>query len=228
MKRMDRSSARIALSVVLALSLVSSTAFATDKAPKAAKATKATKADAAKAEAAKAEAPKPDAKHDEMVQMMMKASMPGPMHDLMKPMAGNWKTTAKSWMKPGEPKVSEGTCESSWILGNRYLQSTYKGNMDGMPFEGWGLMGYDNQKQEFVSMWADNMGTGIAMSDGKADPSGKVFTMMTTMNDPQTGAPVPYKMVTKVTDENQYTMSMMNMKDGKEQTEMEITYTRMK
>jgi len=225
MKRMDRSSARIALSVVLALSLVSSTAFATDKAPKAAKATK---ADAAKAEAAKAEAPKPDAKHDEMVQMMMKASMPGPMHDLMKPMAGNWKTTAKSWMKPGEPTVSEGTCESSWILGNRYLQSTYKGNMDGMPFEGWGLMGYDNQKQEFVSMWADNMGTGIAMSDGKADPSGKVFTMMTTMNDPQTGAPVPYKMVTKVTDENQYTMSMMNMKDGKEQTEMEITYTRMK
>ena len=222
---MERRSARIALSVVLALGLVSSTAFATDKA---AKAQKTPKADATKA-ASKAEAPKTDAKQDQMMEMMMKASMPGPMHELLKPMAGNWKTTAKSWIKPGsEPAVSEGTCESTWILGNRYLQSTYKGDMGGMPFEGWGLMGYDNQKQEFISVWADNMGTGIAMSDGKADPSGKVLTMMTTMSDPKTGTPTPYKMVTKVADENQYMMSMTSMKDGKEETEMEITYTRMK
>jgi len=222
---MERRSARIALSVVLALGLVSNTALATDKA---ATATKAPKADAAKA-APKQDAPKTDAKRDQMMEMMMKASMPGPMHELLKPMAGNWKTTAKSWLKPGaEPSVSEGTCESTWILGNRYLQSTYKGDMGGMPFEGWGLMGYDNQKQEFVSVWADNFGTGIAMSDGKADPSGKVLTMMTTMPDPQTGTPTPYKMVTKVADENQYMMSMSSVKDGKEETEMEITYTRMK
>jgi hypothetical protein len=201
---MEARFARFALSLVLALGLVSSMAFAEDKASKT------------------------DAKQDQMMEMMMKMSMPGPMHELMKPMAGNWKTTAKTWMKPGEPAVSEGTCESTWILGNRYLQSTYKGDMGGMPFEGWGLMGYDNQKKEFVSMWADNMSTGIAMSDGKADPSGKVFTMKTTMMDPETGKPTPYKMVTKVTDENQYTMSMMNMKGGKEQTEMEITYTRVK
>jgi len=203
---MERRSARIALSVVLALGLVSSGALAD-------KTTKTTTG----------------AKQDPMMEMMMKASMPGPMHELMKPMAGNWKTTAKSWLKPGaEPSVSEGTCESTWILGNRYLQSTYKGDMGGMPFEGWGLMGYDNQKQEFVSMWADNMGTGIAMSDGKADPTGKVFTMTTMMIDPATGKPTPYKMVTKVADENQYTMSMTSVKGGKEETEMEITYTRMK
>jgi hypothetical protein len=201
---MEARFARFALSIVLALGLVSSMAFAEDKASKI------------------------GAKQDQMMEMMMKMSMPGPMHELMKPMAGNWKTTAKTWTKPGEPAVSEGTCESTWILGNRYLQSTYKGDMGGMPFEGWGLMGYDNQKKEFVSMWADNMSTGIAMSDGKADPSGKVFTMKTTMMDPETGKPTPYKMVTKVTDENQYMMSMMNMKGGKEQTEMEITYTRVK
>ncbi len=223
---MEHRTARIALSVVLALGLVSGAAFAMDKAAKSAKATKT--GDAAKADAAKAEAPKTDAQHDQMMEMMMKASMPGPMHELMKPLAGNWKTTARTWMKPGEPTVSEGTCESTWILGNRYLQSTYRGDMQGMPFEGYGLMGYDNQKQEFVSVWADNMGTGIAMSDGTADPTGKVLTMTTMMNDPETGKPAPYKMVTKVTDENQYMMSMVSMKDGKEHTEMEITYTRMK
>jgi len=204
---MARRSARLTLSALIALGLVSGAALAANKAAKPMNS---------------------DAQHQQMMEMMMKASMPGPMHELMKPMAGNWKTTAKSWMGEGEPKVSEGTCESSWILGNRYLQSTYKGDMAGMPFEGWGLMGYDNMKKEFVSMWADNMGTGIAMSKGKADPSGKVFTMMTMMDDPQTGKPVPYKMVTKVRDENQYMMSMINMKGGKEHKEMEITYDRMK
>ena len=83
---MERRSARIALSVVLALGLVSSTAFATDRA---AKAQKTPKADATKAVAAKAEAPKTDAKQDQMMEMMMKASMPGPMHELLKPMPGS-------------------------------------------------------------------------------------------------------------------------------------------
>jgi len=207
MKRMERRIARIVLSAVLVWGLGSSAAFAADKTAKTGKADP----------------------HDAMMEMMMKASMPGPMHELLKPMAGNWKTTSKSWMKPGaEPMVSEGTCESSWILGNRYLQSTYKGDMEGMPFEGVGIMGYDNMKKEFVSVWMDNMGTGVALSEGVADPSGKVMTMKTTMNDPMSGKMIPYKFVTKVMDENTYTMTMMNMKDGKENTEMEILYTRMK
>ena len=207
---MERRFVRMALLAMVAIGMISGAAFAADK-------------------TAKTNAEDPKSKNDAMMEMMMKASMPGPMHDLLKPMAGNWKTTAKSWMQPGaEPQVSEGTCESTWILGNRYLQSMYKGDMGGMPFEGVGIMGYDNMKKEFVSTWMDNMGTGVAMSEGTADASGKVLTMKSMMGDPQTGKMVPYKFVTKVMDENTYTMTMMNLKGGKEQTEMEITYTRMK
>jgi hypothetical protein len=221
MKIMEHRHARIALSAVLALGLVSgSAALAADKAAKG--------KDAPKTEAAKSEAPKTDPKHDQMMEAMMKMATPGPMHELLKPMAGTWKATIKSWMAPGEPTVSEGRSENTWILGNRYLQSSHRGDFGGMPFEGFGLMGYDNQKKEFVSVWADNMGTGIAFSDGSADPSGKVLTMKSVMNDPATGKPVPYRMITKVADENQYSMSMICNRDGKEQTEMEITYTRMK
>ena len=220
---MKRRFVRIALSVAVVMGLVSGAALAADKTTKSG-----TNSDP-KVEAAKTGMSGDKSQHDAMMEMMMKASMPGPMHELMKPMAGNWKTTAKSWMQPGtEPQVSEGTCESTWILGNRYLQSTYKGDMGGMPFEGFGIMGYDNMKKEFVSVWLDNMGTGVAMSEGMADPSGKVMTMNSMMNDPQSGKMVPYKFVTKVMDENSYTMTMMNMKDGHEKTEMEIMYTRMK
>jgi len=208
---MDDRIARISLSAAIALTLVTSPlAFAADK-PK-----------------AKESASKPDAQHEEMMAAMMKVAMPGPMHELLKPMAGKWKTTNRSWMGPGEPVVTEGTCENSWIMGNRYMRSAYKGEFDGKPFEGMGLMGYDNQQKEFVSVWCDNLGTGLMMSDGTADPSGKVFTMMSKMPDPVTGQLLDIKMVTKVIDENQHTMSMLSMKDGKEHLDMEISYTRMK
>ena len=213
---MDRRIARISLSAALALTLVSASfAAASDKAPKA-------------KETPKAEAAKPEAQHQEMMAAMMKMAMPGPMHELLKPMVGAWKTTSRSWMAPGEPILSEGTCENTWIMGNRYMQSTHKGDFDGKPFEGMGLMGYDNQQKEFVSVWCDNMGTGLMMSDGTADASGKVFTLMSKMPDPVTRKPMDLKMITKVIDENQHTMSMISMKDGKEHLDMEITYTRMK
>jgi hypothetical protein len=209
---MDHRFARTALTAVLALGIAFSSAHAADKTSK----------------AKETEAAKMDGKKDAMMEAMMKMAMPGPMHDLMKPMAGTFKATTKTWMAPGEPMVSEGTSENTWILGNRYLQTTFRGQMAGMPFEGFGLMGYDNMKKEFVSCWADNMGTGIAFSDGTADGSGKVLTMTSMMDDPVTGKQVPVKMITKVTDENQYMMTMSSMKDGKEHLDMEITYTRMK
>ena len=208
---MDGRIARISLSAALALTLVTAPlAVAADK-PK-----------------AKETASKPDAQHEEMMAAMMKVAMPGPMHELLKPMAGKWKTTNRSWMGPGEPVVSEGTCENTWIMGNRYMRSSYKGEFEGKPFEGMGLMGYDNQQKEFVSVWCDNLGTGLMMSDGTADPDGKVFTMMSKMPDPVTGQLMDIKMVTKVIDANQHVMSMLSMKDGSEHMDMEITYTRMK
>jgi hypothetical protein len=52
------------------------------------------------------------------------------------------------------------TCTNTMILGGRYQQSMIKGNMMGMPFEGMGLLGYDNAQKLFYSTWVDNMGTG--------------------------------------------------------------------
>ncbi len=206
--------ARISLAAACVLTLCTLSFSAADEVPK------------KEAKAAKTEPGKPS--YEEMMAAMAKLATPGPMHDLMKPMMGSWKTTNRSWMTAGEPVVTEGTCENTWIMGNRYMQSEYKGVFDGKPFEGMGLMGYDNQLKEFVSVWCDDMGTGLMMSDGSADPSGKVFTMMSKVPDPVTGKPMNLKMVTKVIDENQHTTSMLSMRGGKEHLDMEITYTRMK
>jgi len=73
------------------------------------------------------------------------------------------------------------------------------------------------------------MGTMMSISSGgTADPAGKVFTITSTFDDPVSGKPVPYKMVTKVVDNNSHVFSMIGSNNGKDYTQMEITYTRVK
>ena len=199
--------------------LAAAPAFAKEAPKKDAAATAA--ADKAKADAAKAQ-------QDAMMAEMMKYASPGPMHAFLDPLVGTWKTVNKSWMGPGEPVVSEGTCERTWLLGGRFLQSKYSGVMEGMPFEGMEILGYDTKKKEYTSVWIDNMGTMMSIGSGQADQAGKVFTMTSMFDDPVSGKPVPFKMVTKVVDNNSHVFDMIGTKDGKDHTEMEITYTRVK
>jgi hypothetical protein len=184
------------------------------------------------APAAKAET-KSDAKshpdHDAMMAEMMKYANPGPQHQALNPLAGNWKTVTKMWMGPGEPEVSNGTCERSWALGGRFLVSNYKGTFSGKPFEGMELLGYDLRKQQYVSTWIDNMGTGFSVSEnGTMDPATKSLTLGMSFDDPMTNQKMAYKIVTKITDDNSHTFSMIGSREGKDFTEMEIAYTRVK
>jgi Protein of unknown function (DUF1579) len=196
-------------------------ALATDTAKKADQAS-------AKADKAKADAAKTQAMQDAMMAEMMKYANPGPMHDFLKPLAGNWKTSTKMWMGP-EPTVSEGTCETSWIMGGRYLLSKHTGTFGNMPFEGMEILGYDMRKSEYTSAWIDNMGTSITLSShGSADTSAKTLTIEAAFDDPASGKAVPYRMVTKIVDDNTHTFAMIGQRDGKDVTEMEITYTRVK
>ena len=180
-------------------------------------------ADAKQKPAASGEAPL-----DPMMAEMMKLATPGPMHEFLKQFVGSWKCVTKSWMGPGEPTVSEGTEADALILGGRFLQSKFSGNFAGMPFEGMGLLGYNNQKKQFESVWIDDMGTPVSWSSGAIDAAGKVITMNSTFQDPITGKEVPYKMVTTVVDANQHTFAMIGSKDGNDWTQMEIAYTREK
>jgi hypothetical protein len=169
------------------------------------------------------------AEHDAMMAEMMKYASPGEMHAFLKPLAGSWKT--KTTMNMGDQKqTSEGTCERAWIMGGRFLQSQYAGMMGpNMPFEGLEILGYDTRKNELQSTWIDNMGTSISNSSkGSIDKATKTMTVFTDFVDPMSGKPTTYKMVTKIVDENTHTFAMIGNKDGKDYTEMEIAYTRVK
>ncbi len=165
---------------------------------------------------------------DAMMQGFMKNAAPGPFHAHLKPLVGSWKTTSKFWMAVGaEPSVSEGTAERKLILGGRYLQEHYNSTVMAMPFQGFGMVGYDNMKKQYVSIWMDTMSTTVMVDRGTCDPSGKVFTYHGEMDDPFTGIHKKYRTVLRVINNDKHMLEMFETAPGeKERQSMEIIYTR--
>lgn len=157
---------------------------------------------------------------------MMAAAQPGPQHEALKPLIGSWKTTNKVWMDPSQPPMeSTGTAERKAVLGGRFIQEDYSGNMMNMPFTGTGYTGYDNMAKKYVCSWMDSMSTGIMTMSGQADASGKVFTYMSDQPDPMSGMKLKSVLTIINNDKHTFTMFMVGP-DGKDIKSMELEYTR--
>lgn len=164
---------------------------------------------------------------DEQMKIWMEYMTPGAMHEIMAKQAGTWKMVSKMWMDPNtDPIVSEGTVDAEMILGGRYLKMVAKFPMMGMQTEGWMLEAYDNGKKEFINVWIDNMGTGVAISIGKFDETTKSIIYHGKMYDPLAGKDTDFKSVSKMINDNEMIFEMYGNFDGKEVKMMEISYTR--
>jgi len=170
----------------------------------------------------------PMTKEEEMQVKMQEYATPNKNHEILKALEGKWKAEVKMWMDPAaEPEVSEGTAESTMILGGRFLEEKYTGTAMGQPFEGRGFIGYDNLRKEYRSVWLDSMGTGVMISSGVYDATSKTITEKGTMSCPIVQGDRDYRAVTTIIDNDHYTYeSYMNDQDGKELKTMVITYTR--
>jgi len=164
-----------------------------------------------------------------MMEVYRKLGTPGPQHSLLASMAGSWTTKTNACMEPGKPPVeSTGTSEQKMILGGRFLQQEFTGEMMGGTFSGIGVTGYDNHTEKYVSIWMDSMGTGILYFEGSASAGGKIITQECHYDDPIKG-PMKWRSVTKIVDDNTHEFVMFGTdKTGKEEKMMEITYTRKK
>jgi hypothetical protein len=167
-------------------------------------------------------------KPDPAMEAWMKASIPGPQHQLLDALAGSWSGVVKMWMDPTKPPTESAcTIDSKWILGGRFLHEEVKGQFMGQPFSGVGLTGYDNIQKKYVGMWVDSMSTGISHSQGTADAAGKTFTFEAENLDPLSGKKVKSRDVTRIQGKDNYSLEMFKTgPDGKEFKAMEIVFTR--
>ena len=161
-----------------------------------------------------------------MHEMMMKAATPGDNHKKLEGFVGNWDVKVKMWMDPSKPaEESAGTAESTWVLGNRFVQEKFQGTFMGQPFSGMGYTGYDNVMKKYVGTWMDTMSTGVMTSKGTM--AGNAMTATASMSDPMTGKTSNATMKVTMTDNDHHTMEMWGPgPNGKNYKMMEITYTR--
>ncbi len=164
-----------------------------------------------------------------MMELYKKAGTPGPEHEAMAKLVGDWKLDVTSWMAPGAPpEKSTGTAKFELLLGGRYLQQTVHGDMGGQPYDGIGIEGFDNVTKESFSVWFDSMSTGTMLSRGKCPVEAKTCIFTGTVNDPLTGKATKVREVITRNGDNSFTFDMHgpDPKTGKEFHMVQIVYTR--
>ena len=67
---------------------------------------------------------------------------PGPAHKALEPLAGDWNVEAP-WTG-----IVKATTRRQWVLGGRYLQEEFTGELRQNPYQGLGLFGYDNFRKK--------------------------------------------------------------------------------
>ena len=171
---------------------------------------------------------KPDEKA--MMDAWMKYAVPGEPHKKLASSVGTWDVAVTTWMAPGAPPTkATATSEVRSVLGGRYLEERFSGNMMGQPFEGIGYTGYDNYKKQYVATWMDSMSTAIMVMTGTPGASANTITFTGTMDDVMTGKPTQHRSVFTHTDADHHTHEMYGTgPDGKEFKSLELRYTRRK
>ncbi len=161
----------------------------------------------------------------------MKLGQPSQGHKALEPLAGNWNYTAKFKMTADSaPMESKGTSTSKWVHDGRFLQSEVAGDMQGMPFKGTAIQGYDNMKAVYQNTWIDNMNTGMMTATAQYDPATKAFTETGSYSCPMTGEKDrAFRGTTKIVDNDHYIYETFEKgPDGREFKGMEIHYHRSK
>ena len=175
----------------------------------------------------KAAARPSEAEQQEMRRKAEEAGTPGPAHKALDALVGQWKAEVKCWMDPnGAPDVSQGTAKASWILNGRFLEEEFHGQMMGKPFTGRSLIGYDNMKGTFNSVWISDMQTSMFTSEGKGENGNQLITQEGKSSCPATGRrDIPMKTALRVISPDKHVFEMFDGSKGGAKT-MEITYTR--
>lgn len=151
----------------------------------------------------------------------------GENHKKLDKFVGTWDQTVKWWMYPdAEPTTSTSTATYKWILDKHYVQADFSGEMEGQPFHGLELLGYDNFRGEYTQYWVDNMSTSPMMSTGTL--TDKQLTLTGKHDCAMTGAKdQPFKNVTKFNGPNSMVFEMWAPgPDGEMFKTLEVTSTR--
>jgi hypothetical protein len=167
-----------------------------------------------------------DVNQEEMIKQWQSYLTPGPEHNMLMNMLGEWEGDITMWMDPSQPpQKTTGTTKYESLMDGRYVVGHYSGMMMGMPFNGMDITGYDNALKAFQNVWIDNMGTGMMITEGFIDKDANTITYKGKMVMPD-GSKADVKNVVTIIDKDHSTFEMFVDMGSCETKSMEIKYKR--
>lgn len=168
----------------------------------------------------------PGIDHAALQAQMVEMNKPGPEQADMKKMVGTWLVAVKTWQDPdASPDNSQGTSTIE-MANDRQLLEHFTGVIPDMggPYEGWGILAFDNATKEYQHVWRDTMKAGLMWSTGKKSPDG-ALTLTGKSTCPL--GPMTCRMVSKMNGNDAFHFEMYcTPKDMPEMKVMEMDYTR--
>ena len=165
---------------------------------------------------------------EETEESLSDLTVPGEPHEVLAGTVGDWSLTIKIWTAPDtEPVESTGSATGRWILGDRFVETTYEGEVMGRSFEALKIEGFERANLEYVTTWRDNLGTYTTIFRGRCATTCLTRTMMADFLDPVSRATLKIKGVTTLTEDEGYLYeSFVVTPDGKEFKNMELVAER--
>lgn len=169
----------------------------------------------------------PTLSEEESMAKLMEDGTPGEAHEQLAGLVGDWNVEYRMWDGPDtEPMEGSGTSTYRSVMGGRYLIEEFHSQFFGQPFEGMLLMGYDNVRGQYQTVWIDSMSTGMGLQLGTMDAEGST-RMHGKHFDYRTPSGRPMRMALSPVGDAVYEMEMFDTApDGTEYRSMSFRYTR--
>ena len=165
---------------------------------------------------------------EQMMELWQKWATTDEHHKELAWFVGKWDVEARMM---GSTTPEKGTVEFKWIMEGRWLAQDYKGTLMGMPYQGYGISGFDRVKKKWVETWVSNMDTAMLRFEGTVvDPTGKVKSLYGTLDEWTTGEhDKPIRGTTRKIDADHFVHELWDLGIGAEvKVVLEFSYTRQK
>lgn len=155
------------------------------------------------------------------------AAAPGATHARLEPLVGRFHAAATSYAG-AVPEHASGVVENRWILGRRFLASELCGEVDGAPFESFGLLGFDAGRGVWVATSCDTGSTSLQpLAEGPVVDAPAIL-LERRVADPATGEPLLVRDVTWIEGRDRHVFERTAVDAaGHERRLVSIVYTRL-
>ena len=144
----------------------------------------------------------------ELEKKMMESAQPGPEHETLAKMAGDWEMQTLFTMGP-EPMKFSATVHSEMILGGRFLLQTVSGSAGEFSMDSVSIMGFDRRHGVYTVYGCDSMGTYCVGAQGPMDAKTQTITMYGEDEDPIAGLTQKYDIVVMLNADGSYTTKVV-------------------